>query len=221
MSTKDLLPTNSQGSSSKFIIKKAEDSARRVSLCVKSNTKNLEQSPRRVSLLPKPNIAVTLINNSVENPLQTFERKLTARRITPKASVKCSLRDFDDSESALSNRTIAKSKWQATGMNFFTVIEDNIKAIAQQKKDYPNTLAVPVWYHGKKYTLPIPETIVWPTDNNGGVMKKKSESFSASIIDLKSGVMSDLFNLDSRLRTLPANPKAKDLKDSENRGGGD
>jgi hypothetical protein len=224
MSTKDLLPNNSQGSSTKFILKDVEEPLQRASWCFKSNTNNLEDPLPQLSLLVKP-----LNNDDAENPLQTFQRLLTARRMTPKASKKCSLQDCNDPGSGLSNqlsnRTIAKSKWQAIGMNFFTEIENNLNAIAQQKKDIINSLAVPVKYHCRRDTLREPGNIVWPSENNGRVMKKKSASFSASRIDSKSGVMSDLSNLyfrrDSCLRTLPANPLANYTKDSKTRGNGD
>lgn len=192
-----------------------------MSCCVKSNTKNLEDPLPRLSLLVKP-----LNNDAAENHLRHFQRLLTAPRIIHKAIKKCSLQDLNDPESGLSNqlsnRTIAKSKWQATGMDFFKEIENNLNVIAQQKKDIINSLAVPVKYHCKRDTLPVPGTIVWSSENNGGVMKKKSTSISQSRIDSKSGVMSDLYNLDfgrdSCLRTLTTNPLAKYTKDSKTRG---
>ncbi len=101
-------------------------------------------------------------------------------------------------------------------------IENNLNVIAQQKKDIINSLAVPVKYHCKRDTLPVPGTIVWSSENNGGVMKKNTTSFSASRIDSKGGVMSDLSNLDFGrepcLRTLPTNPLAKYTKDRKTRG---
>ena len=163
---------------------------------------------------------------AVENPLRHFQRLLTAPRIIHKPIKKCSLQEFNDPKSGLSNqlsnRTIAKSNWQATGMDFFTEIENNLNVIAQQKKDIINSLAVPVKYHCKRDTLLVPGTIVWSSENNGGVMKKKLISFSASRIDSKSLMMSDISNLDSGrepcLRTLPTNPSAKYTKDSRTRG---
>jgi hypothetical protein len=220
MSTKDMLPNNSQGSSTKFILKDVEEPLWRVSWCVKSKTNNLEDPSPRLSSLVKP-----LNNDDAENPLKTFQRMLTARRIALKASKKCSHGDFNNPELELSNRTIAKTKWQATGMDFFTEIENNLNANSQQKKEIIHSLAVPVKYHCKRDTLPEPGSIIWPSENKGGVMKKKLPSFSASRIDSKSGVISDLSNLDfgrdSCLRTLPANPLAKYTKDSKTRGNWD